>query len=58
MDFVTIADPDKPGDFLVMARRDFDPAVHQIFGAEPLVAQDAPQADATPTRKGRKPSAQ
>jgi len=43
MDFLKIADPDKPGDYLVLAKRDFDPAVHTLFAADP-----PPEAPGTP----------
>ena len=33
MEFLKIADPDKPGDHLVIAKHEFDPAIHQVFGA-------------------------
>lgn len=49
MTYLQIADPDKPGDYLVIASRDFDPAVHTLFGAEPPapVPTPAPPADTT-----------
>lgn len=31
MEFLRIVDPDKPGDYLVIARGDFDPAVHTLI---------------------------
>lgn len=49
MSFLRIADPDKPGDFLVIHRRDFDPAVHTRVDA-PAASADAgtPAPVATP----------
>lgn len=46
MDFVKIADPDKPGDYLVLAKGAFDPAVHTLFAAAPTVADAGPAAPA------------
>jgi hypothetical protein len=31
VEYVQIADPDKPGDYLVLAKREFDPATHELF---------------------------
>lgn len=39
--FLRIANPKKPGEYLVLAERDFDPAKHQLFG-QPSVDLDAP----------------
>ena len=55
MDFVTIADPDKPGDYLVLAKNAFDPAVHTLLG--PAVASDpvAPEPAAGPDAPAEAP---
>lgn len=55
MEFLQIHDPRKPGDYLVIARRDFDPAVHVPRTAAPdgaPVPEAAPPAD-TPKKKAR-----
>lgn len=54
--FLKIHDPDKPGDYLVLSKNDFDPAKHVLFD-EPLpsVAEEKPEPKVeAPTRKGRK----
>lgn len=43
MSFVTIVDPDKPNDYLVLAKRDYDPAVHTLVAAP---SPDVPPAGA------------
>lgn len=60
-DTIQIDDPRKPGDYLVIAARDFDPAKHTRFGdakaapakPEKAAAEDAPK----PRRASRKRSA-
>jgi hypothetical protein len=45
MQFVKIEDPDKPGDYLVVASRDFDPSKHRLFIAgagAAVLRQDGP----------------
>jgi len=55
--FVLVADPDKPGDYLVMAKGQFDPAKHRLFEEPAAAAPDptpaAPEKAAEPMRKGR-----
>jgi pyruvate dehydrogenase E2 component (dihydrolipoamide acetyltransferase) len=54
MQFIRIADPDKPGDYLVVAKRDFNPAEHKPF--EPN-ATPAPAAAPTPATSDVPPPA-
>jgi len=42
LDLVKIADPKKPGDYLLINRRDFDPARHVEFGKGEAPASPAP----------------
>mgnify|MGYP001247217971 CR=1 FL=1 len=59
MEFLKIHDPDKPGDYLVISRKDFDPSKHRRFESEPP-AESAPTESAResegdakkPKRKG------
>lgn len=39
---IEIVDPDKPGDFLVISARDFDPAKHRRRGERKAVPEKAP----------------
>jgi hypothetical protein len=58
MDTVQINDPKKPGDFLVINRRDFDPARHTLYGSKPApapVAADTPAETPKPAPAPRKP---
>jgi len=46
MSFVKIKDPDKPGDYLILAASAYDPAKHRLFVAEePLPAEATEPAD-------------
>jgi hypothetical protein len=42
LDLVKIADPKKPGDYLLINRRDFDPARHVEFGTGEAPASPVP----------------
>lgn len=47
--FLKIADPDKPGDYLVIASGSFDPTIHTLFAEEsPASSEPAPAPAADP----------
>ena len=52
---IQIADAKKPGDFLLIDARDFDPTRHVLFGKGEAPASPAPiePAPAKRTRKGK-----
>lgn len=46
---VKIADPKKPGDFLLISRGAYDPSVHRLFGeVEPAKAQAKEAGEVAP----------
>lgn len=62
VELVKIADPKKPGDYLLLARAEFNPSVHRLFGSpapasvSPEVPTSAPDV-ATPTTDTVSPDA-
>lgn len=44
--FLKIADPDKPGDYLVIASGSFDPTIHTLFGEESPASSEPAVASA------------
>jgi hypothetical protein len=42
VEFVRIVNPKQPGTFLVLATRDFDPAVHTLFVEPPVSRETEP----------------
>lgn len=48
MDTLRINDPKKPGDFLVINRRDFDEKRHTLYGEAPQVVTETPAEPVKP----------
>lgn len=53
--FLRIANPKQPGDYLVLAERDFDPAVHTRFVEPVAAAPVVPPAPAVSVPKSSRP---
>lgn len=53
-EFVRIQDPENPGDYLVLAKREFDPSKHELF----VEGEAAPESQepATTSEQGDAPA--
>lgn len=52
---IQINDPKKPGDYLIIAERDFDPKRHTLYGTEPAAEVKEAKPAATVDKPIRKP---
>jgi hypothetical protein len=56
VEFVRIVNPKQPGEFLVLAKDDFDPAVHTLFVETPADPEPATEPEPTVTSAPTKPT--
>jgi hypothetical protein len=56
VEFVRIVNPKQPGESLVLAKDDFDPAVHTLFVETPADPEPATEPDPTVTSAPAKPT--